>query len=90
MSGEDLQIFERRERGVHLLIVPLLAGDAEMLDQIAERDGLGNFDRPPDLVDIGNPAGLRCFRYGNNRIRTRAPPDIIRIHRSVQRPDAEG
>ena len=54
-----------------------LAGDADMLDQIAERNRLGDLERALDLIHHLQP--LAFHRLGNvdDRVRPRAAPDIV-------------
>ena len=50
LAGENAELFERGEGGVHLALVELLAGDADVLDHVMEGNDLGDFDGALDLV----------------------------------------
>ena len=49
-AGEEVELFQRAEGGIELAHIELLAAHAHVLDQVAEGNGLGDFDRPLDLV----------------------------------------
>ena len=42
LAREQVDFFERRERGIHLALVVFLFGHAQVLDQVAERNDLGD------------------------------------------------
>ncbi len=58
LAREKIDLFERRKGRVHLALVKLLAGDADMLDHITERNRLGDFERALDLVHHQQPLGF--------------------------------
>ena len=63
----------------------LLAADAQVLDQIPERNDLRDIQRALDFVQHYQALHLHGFSEIDHGVRAGAAPDIVRIHRRMQR-----
>src|SRR5579863_10360427 len=85
LAGENTQLLERRERGIEFTVAVLLAQHADVLDQIAVRDGLRDFERALDFVHHLETLTLHRLSNGDDGVRPRASPDFVGVHRRMQR-----
>jgi hypothetical protein len=83
LPRKDAQLLESREGGIDLPLVVLFTGDADVLDQIPERNCFGDLERPFDFVHHPQTLRLHWLGDGNDRMRTGPSPDLIGIHRRV-------
>ena len=84
-GGRTADFLERGERRVHLALVVLLADDAEVLDQVAKRN-----DSAISSARLISSTTCRRFDFTGSvmlmmRVRTGASPDVVVVHRRVQR-----
>ena len=85
LAGETRQFFERREGRFDRVLGEFLTADAEVLDQIAERNDLGDFEgaldfvHPADAFALLRSVMLMCV-CGPER-----PQIFVGVHRRMQR-----
>ncbi len=85
LPREQAQLFQRRKGRIELAHIELLAAHAQVLDQVAERNHLRDFQRALDFVHHLQPPPLHRLGDGNHRMRPRPAPDLVGVHRRVQR-----
>ena len=73
------------EGRVDLAHVELLAADAHVLDQVPERNHLGDFEGALDLVHHLQALALHRLGDGDDGVRAGAAPDLVVVHGRVQR-----
>ena len=74
-------------RGATLARMRALITDADpdVLDEVLEGDGLGDFQGALDLIHHGQARALHRFGDVDDGVRSGAAPDLIGIHGRVQR-----
>src|SRR5271170_7999 len=84
-AGEQIQLLERRERGLHLALVVFFLENADVLNQVTERNDFRNIQGSLDLVEHVQP--LRFYGLGNvdMRVGARSSPDFVTVHGRMQR-----
>src|SRR5262249_51832608 len=85
LAREHAKLFERGKRRIHFALVEFFALNTDVLDQIAERNLLGDFDGALNFFHHAETFVFHRLRDGDDRIRPGTPPHIIRVHRRVQR-----
>ena len=85
LPGENHQLLERAKRRFDGVFGKLLPADAQMLDQIAERNHLGDFQRALDLTHPVDAVRLVPVGDVDVRVRPGAAPDLVGVHRRMQR-----
>ena len=80
LSRKEANFLKRAESRVDLALIVLFTRDADVLDQITERNRLGDFERTLNLVHHRKAFRFRCFGDIDHRMRTGAAPHVIVIH----------
>src|SRR5260370_33894503 len=85
LAREQVDLFQRRERGLNLAVVVLFVGNSEVLDQITKRNDFRNVQRALDLFDHKEPLRFHRLGNGDEGVRAGPSPHVVAIHRRVQR-----
>ena len=85
LPRENHQFFKRRKGGFDGVLGKLLSVDAQMLNQILERNDFRDLQRALDLIHPPDAVGFFAFRNVDVRVRPGAAPDLVGIHGRMQR-----
>ena len=84
LAREKAELLQRRKGRIHGPLGKFLAGHADVLDQIFERNGLGDFQRALDLIHHFQALAFHRLGDGDDRLRSGAAPEFVVVHGRVE------